>query len=335
MCVRCGYETPHKAKMRIHLYVNKKVCPGSKNLLDLTDDIKLCIMENRVYHIPTPDPIVPVNTIHNNFNNVIHQYHQYTAIISNMDVFEKLNRVIEYKGLEIVDFEDSVDTKYQRKVYRLENNGYKDFQLKHDDLLEIINEVSLCESASFEDFNILYDKKIDRLKFYAHGSWKETLVHTGLQQMLNILKSYFLDAYECYIIRKIREFEAALEHKQKEHCLELLNEYYHFIACFDVEPFIQGKSDQEILHSDAPNSNGVNNDTGNAFSINDDYSGVYRKICENVTRADMNKLKRNVLNIIKQNTIRKVEDLNKCVLNLLHVEQEFKDNIMQNLIVGT
>lgn len=39
-CPRCGYETRQKIHMRAHLFNLKKLCPGSKALIDLTEEIK-------------------------------------------------------------------------------------------------------------------------------------------------------------------------------------------------------------------------------------------------------------------------------------------------------
>lgn len=67
--------------MRIHLFVNKKKCPGTKNVMDLTDEIKNIILENRVYNLPkeihTPtinNTINNFNTMNNYINNLDHQH---------------------------------------------------------------------------------------------------------------------------------------------------------------------------------------------------------------------------------------------------------------------
>lgn len=51
-CIRCGYKTNDKYLMRRHFYDKKKTCQGIVNNIELTDDIKECILENRKYKMP-------------------------------------------------------------------------------------------------------------------------------------------------------------------------------------------------------------------------------------------------------------------------------------------
>ena len=53
-CPRCGFTTYHRASMRTHLYKKIKPCPGSRNTIELTDDIKQHILDNKRYIIPKP-----------------------------------------------------------------------------------------------------------------------------------------------------------------------------------------------------------------------------------------------------------------------------------------
>lgn len=54
-CVCCGYSTPHKGHMRMHLY-KKRPCPMTENEVELTNDVKEYILANRVYRIPEASP---------------------------------------------------------------------------------------------------------------------------------------------------------------------------------------------------------------------------------------------------------------------------------------
>ena len=56
-CPRCGYETDIKQSMNLHLYKKKKPCPATVNNIELTDEIKEYILNNRVYKIPEPDEV--------------------------------------------------------------------------------------------------------------------------------------------------------------------------------------------------------------------------------------------------------------------------------------
>ncbi len=51
-CIRCGYNTIQKARMRHHLYEKKNLCPHIKHDIELTEEIKETILQNRFYRIP-------------------------------------------------------------------------------------------------------------------------------------------------------------------------------------------------------------------------------------------------------------------------------------------
>ena len=51
-CIRCGYDTKLKNDMRNHFYTRKKKCPPAYNNIELTDEIKAFILDNRIYVIP-------------------------------------------------------------------------------------------------------------------------------------------------------------------------------------------------------------------------------------------------------------------------------------------
>jgi hypothetical protein len=49
-CPRCGYQTRKRFCMNRHLYELSKVCPGQRNNIELTDEVKQHILNNRVYN---------------------------------------------------------------------------------------------------------------------------------------------------------------------------------------------------------------------------------------------------------------------------------------------
>lgn len=50
-CPRCGYKTHRKPAMYMHLYTKKKTCPQTKNAIELSDEIKEHILDNRIYNV--------------------------------------------------------------------------------------------------------------------------------------------------------------------------------------------------------------------------------------------------------------------------------------------
>jgi len=86
-CIRCGYKTAHKSSMRNHLYKNKKPCPAVKNKLDLTDEIKEEIMNNRIYEIKVEPKHSPV------FNQ---------NLVIDMENIEKIRTILEHNGKNLL-----------------------------------------------------------------------------------------------------------------------------------------------------------------------------------------------------------------------------------------
>ncbi len=54
-CIRCGYIAKQKAHIRKHFYELTKPCPALLNDIELTDEIKIYILANRIYRIPKPE----------------------------------------------------------------------------------------------------------------------------------------------------------------------------------------------------------------------------------------------------------------------------------------
>ena len=55
-CIRCEYETKYKTNMHKHLFYKNISCPQTRNLIELTDEIKQHILDNRIYIIPKALP---------------------------------------------------------------------------------------------------------------------------------------------------------------------------------------------------------------------------------------------------------------------------------------
>jgi hypothetical protein len=48
-CPRCGYTTHHKSNMRNHFYKKLKPCFATMELVELTNEVKEYILENKIY----------------------------------------------------------------------------------------------------------------------------------------------------------------------------------------------------------------------------------------------------------------------------------------------
>lgn len=314
-CPRCGYNTKHRNDMKRHLYEKKKLCPGQCNDINLTDDIKNIVMSNRLYVIPKP---FGTSTVINNYNNV-------NNFIAGMDTIEKLQKYIKHKNIELIGFEQSIEDRYAKTVHRLENDAWKyGFELKKDDLFEVIDQVSkIHKLKTFEDLNIVYDKTADKLKIF-DGEWEEMLLNRGVKKILQTIQSYYWDAYECFLLRKLY---TDINCYNKQRLKEFLIEYYKFIGCFDVEPFVKNKDNMEIM------GRPYNDD--NEYSICDEYYNVYIGTRDNVKKSEINAVKKTVLDIIRKNSDKNITELNKRVFELFNIDEGFKNDVVPILVSGS
>lgn len=315
-CPACGYKTTRKHSMRVHFYNNKKPCPRIVNDIDLTDEIKEYVLDNRVYHPPKQQ----ASSSQQILNQTINNYNVIQNFITNMDVIDKLNKYAEYNKIEIIDFEDKVGENYMLTCKRLDDDKFKyGFELKTHDILEIIDSISSMPDNKLEYFNIMYDNHINKLKLYEGGVWKSLLIEQGIRQIIIITKDYYLDSYESYLLRKLRKSDSPIE---KQKVKELLIEYYKFIAAFEIDPYIKDASDGMILSDDEKNSE---------CNYHDEYYPIYQKVMDKLTKGEMVKVKKDVLEIVKRNTNQNIHELNKRVLGLIHMDEDFKSIVVKNI----
>lgn len=308
ICIRCGYTTIQKSHIFHHLFKNKKPCPATKNVIELTDEIKQHILDNRIYHIPEEPKNIVNNIIQN--NNTINNF------IANMDPIEKINKYITFKNMDLIDFGDTIENGLRDKVQLLENKR-NDIAIDANGLLEIVDQVSSLAKDNIEDFNIIYDDKYNKLKLYEYGSWNESIIISGIKTLLIKIQEFYLDNYESYLIRKI-ELNGNCRDKNKSR--ELLVEYYKFIGCFDIEPDSKNKTDPEILYDDDSDDE--------MKDISDKYHSLYIKTRDDIKKSYINNTKKQVIDIIKKNSQRNINYLNKNVAGLFHMEEEFKNKLL-------
>ncbi len=305
-CCRCGYKINHKRSMKDHLYSRKKNCPALQNDIELTDEIKQYILDNRVFKIikeEKPKSIINNITNYNTLNNYV----------CNMDTFIKLGKLMEYKQLEIVPLEDNIESKFANRIDNMKGDKFKfGYDLGNNRLFDIIDEIS--KIRNFSDLNIIYDDKLKELNLFKSGSWENYLVDRGLREIIDIIKDFFLDHYEKYLLKKIHVTET--NERQKQAYKEYLEEYYNFIGCFEIKPYIQDKDDCDILGDE-------DGDFG-CYSIEEKWMPKYKHIVDNMKRYEINKTKKAVDNILKNNTKKNIRNLNKEIIDLVTSDEEFK-----------
>jgi hypothetical protein len=316
-CPRCGYNTRLKSNMHKHLYSLKRDCPAQKYALELTPSVKEHIMDNRVY-VTKNDTKVITQTIHN--YNLINNY------IAGLDVFDKLNHITAYKKIEVLDFETHVEDTYHRTVKKLENDGFKHgFMLRGNDFLDIINTLTQAirgthKGQFLELLNFMYDNKKKRIKVYAGEQWEEYLVEKGLTYLVDMIASYYLHAYELYLIRKIERISVG---KERIDCEKSLEDYYSFIGHFNVDPFIKDKTDVALLGDDEDAYDIAVEDI-EAHRRVDYYNKKYQDAYDNITNAQRREMTKRVLDVLKTNSHQSVDQLDKEIIDLIKMDEDFK-----------
>ena len=327
-CPRCGYHSYQKARMRNHLYAKKVMCPATKNVIELTDDLKQHILDNRIYHIT--DNKTTVTQVPPTINTTIHNYHVMNALISGMDPLEKLTKYVDYKIVQITDIEDHLEEAFILKSKRLENNKVKHFSMSIPDMLEVVDSVtSMCQ---VENFNIIYDEKLNKLKLFSCGNWKSQLIDSGIKELIEKIQSCYLGSYECYLIRKTIS-SPPFEKRQAEEHLEM---FYKFIACFDITPYVTDKTNNQIIYNiddDRYHEQTSTNDI-DEYSLQDTWFAKYKKIKDSINTQEHNKVTKSVRDIIKRNSRNNIIDLNKKMMELFQMDESFKKSIITEITLS-
>ena len=307
--------------MRKHLY-KLNPCPRSVNDIELSDEIKQLILKNHVYHIPVVTPINQVINYNNTINN----------LITNMDVIEKISRLTSHHDVKLIEFGETIENKFLKQVEGLKESNdtlgvYDALILDSNSLLEVIDQVSSLAQADCENMNVIYDKKFNKLKLFDMGKWNDLILITGITTLLTRLQECYLNPYECYLIRKIEV--SSLCHQDKALIKNQLIDYYKFIGCFEIEPFAKDKNNTEILYNmDDARYDSYLEHTDDNTDISLRYNNSYIKVRGETKIYELNKIKKNVLDIVKKNCLKNLDELNKKMVEMFNMDEEFKQNVL-------
>lgn len=321
VCPRCGYFTDVLSNLKQHFYRRKKPCPASDDNIELTEEIMQHVINNRNFK---PPPAAPVqqHTV-TNVNQTVNNFNTMNNFINNMDPLLKLKEYALYKKLDMMPFDRDIELKYEKKRLRLENNTF--FEENHnEDIDDIIDRISKTAEEDLSDFNILYDKDMNKVIIYESGDWQELLASKGVQTIIQTIKDYFWDAYECYLIRSIEKGEHEIRMRA------LLEKHYRFLACVDVDPFIVDKPDNKIMYNAEDDEYWKEPDFQNidAHSLQDRYLPHYRSLHQMLGKRERDDAKKLVIDIIKRNTRKCLMNLNKVIISIMDVDEQFKNTIL-------
>lgn len=247
-CARCHYTTFRKDQMRYHLN-RTRLCPTKTNDLELTSEIKEIILSQRVYHPiqkalchdhPHPHP-VPLNSI--TLNNNKHYNYITNIMNSNMTPKQLVDLNTAFHRLTVLPIDEYMDDTFTKSIDDMKKQ-YSAVELTTGDLLDIIREIS-----SFGDdpnnMSAYYSTLEDNI-YILNDAWESHTCYKGLKILIEKIKNFYLDYYECYIINKL-ETDVFVE---REHLIKLLKEYYNFLIAFNIKPFCYDKKDYNIIEEE-------------------------------------------------------------------------------------
>jgi len=306
--------------MHCHLYSRSKTCNGILHDVELTDEIKRQIIENRLYHEPKPIVNPNITTIINNLN----QQRNIINVINTFDIGKKITALANRDGVEILELDDLVEQLYGKSAKRLQTNAFKhDVEYDDSNFKDMVSKITQQEDLMHS--SVFFDTKKDRFLF-ATGTneWDTMRVKPGLELIIDSLEKYHLSHYEVYLIRKI-------ELNQRARLDESLDKYYAFMATFNVLPFVRGKADANILYNEGDANyvanGGVHAGDVNGHQIVDKYNARYVAIKNGLSEAKKNATYKEVLDIVHQNIQNNLETINQRIAELIQVEPDFLEEI--------
>jgi hypothetical protein len=299
-CPRCEYFTSKKTDMYKHLYNNQKPCPGIVEYLELTDTIKQLILDNRVYHPPKQ----PTQQLINNNN-----YHIIVNYINKKDFQEKLSQYLEYTNNGLINSSDIHESILQKRKANLKKEKFcKERAHNIDSVIKVLQE---CTSSNhINQMNIAYDKVMKTLHIYDVDEWNGHNFETGVKEIIRTIQDAYLDTYEEYLLEQYVSSSMYL----KQCIKEALVEYYEFLQCFGSTAVLLGTDDLAI------------------DSREGDIGKLYKSV--NVSASKRNEIKKLVYNVIKTNCNANVIELNKQMMELIKMDEDFKNKILGELTLN-
>lgn len=299
-----------------HLFVRKKPCPDT-NGLDLTNEIRDTVLKNKLFHfsktqdLKAQDMKTTNQTI--NYNNTITNY------VTNMDVLEKINKLIAYTKLPHIGYEDNIRIKYDDEADFLrhpKNLRVESVAMKPDDLMLIIDSVTKVSQGMSDavEINVLYDNKAKKIRLFQDGVWDDTIISIGLKKLVQSIQENYLNDYEKYLVCKSRNIQTHFSTKAL--IKDLIKDYYRFIGAFELYPLVRDKPDSHFRLGSAGD-----------FEVEEEFMPIYTQINNAMTKSEIKNVQKDVLDIIKGNSQRNIDELNKKVINLLQIDDTFKETM--------
>jgi len=279
-------------------------------VIELTDTIKQFVLDNRVYHVPKPKE-TPSQTI-NQYLNVSQNMYNF---VSNMDTIKKITSCVDYNNGELMSISQLIEDKYAVQREQLENNkGHHELDM--DDFLETIDDIT--KGSKPEEMNVMYDFNTNKLLVYDSCEWHNMLIRSGIKSIVNNIREYYWNAYECYLIRRITKSN---EFRRAE-LMELLKKYFAFLLCFEMKPYLHERTDNEVLYNADDDRFWNQPRIPSSFGLEEEYMKVFSKV--RTETKNLTKMQNEVISLIKNNTRACLKDLNTTIMDIISVDEEFK-----------
>jgi hypothetical protein len=290
------------------------------NDIDLNDEVKEAILLDRIYHIPKVTEQHVVNQTINNYNTM-------NNFLNGIEPMKKLGEYLKHTKTQTIPFERSIELMYEKQRLKLEK-GQGFHHMDTDHLFEVIDSLTGVESKNMEDFNFFFDHEVNRLNMFESGEWKDLYVTSGLKKVINMIQDYFWHTYECYLIKKIHKTMNIIE---KQKFRELLAEYYSFLASLDVDPYVKGTPNNKIMFTGDDDEFWTTTSLNDveAYSLSHEFFKLYNQTRDDMTIRKREKLKQDLKDLLKRNSKRNAQELNKVIMSLINVDTEFKQDMLQ------
>lgn len=310
ICPRCGLSTEYKGNMRQH-FERKSLCKNRHNLL-LTEEIKEIVLRDRVYHKPKDKGKTSITQ-----NNIMINF------VVKLDTTDKLTKLLEYTGKNLIEFKTYAWQMFYNDMMKLENgtnDNTSPILLDRSTILQSINKVTQTSHNEYDKINSLFDHKTKRINLYFAKMWNSYLASDGINAIINIMVENYYMYYELYLIKKMfnPEIDAFTYNLLKSH----LEEYYTFIATFDISPYITDMTDVELI--------GQQLKENNAHYISEQCFNFYKSQKDALSESHIKNTKRELTDILKGNTVNKTEELNKTIVHLMRTDQQFQQFFKQS-----
>jgi hypothetical protein len=241
--------------------------------------------------------------------------------IANADSLKKLNSVLGYQNKQLIGFGDQIEKDNVNRLKKLEQ-GKCNFKYEPDDFTDMIDK-STKMNNSVEQLNLLFMDKLDRIALYHDDEWQEFRSEKGLQQMVRIHQTYFLEAYEIFILKRLYQddhLDALTRNKYREQ----LKNYYWYLIAFDLKPFAYQKENIEIVDS------GPYHGLDDKNYIEQHAMMVYNEAKKEFKKSEINRYRKKITELIRKNNQSNMKQLNDMVSSIINMDEQFKQQFLSN-----